>query len=123
MLRKARLSEADWLAMLPATGPMARSVLAGREDLPTAVRRALAAMGSGSVALPQPDGLAEPDQPAADVDTIPSPISELARRIHQFKSSRSNQTATRRRPSDALQPVTASCTEGEWRPAKNPGGA
>src|SRR3546814_6431058 len=58
MLRKARLSEADWLAMLPATGPIARSVLAGREDLPTAVRRALAAMGSGSVALPQPAGLA-----------------------------------------------------------------
>src|SRR3546814_10280375 len=47
MLREARLSEADWLAMLPATGPMARSVLAGRDDLPTGVRRALVAMGSG----------------------------------------------------------------------------
>src|SRR3546814_11733554 len=38
MLREARLSEADWLAMLPATGPMARSVLAGRDDLPTGVQ-------------------------------------------------------------------------------------
>src|SRR3546814_13299311 len=101
MLRKARLSEADWLAMLPATGPMARSVLAGREDLPTAVRRALAAMGSGSVALPQPDGLAESDQPAADVDTIPSQISELVRRIDKFQSTRSQQPAIRRAPRDS----------------------
>src|SRR3546814_1341930 len=68
MLREARLSEADWLAMLPATGPMARSVLAGRDDLPTGVRRALVAMGSGSVALPQPDGTAEATEATADTD-------------------------------------------------------
>src|SRR3546814_13276118 len=41
MLREARLSEADWLAMLPATGPMPRPVLAGRHHLPPAVRRPL----------------------------------------------------------------------------------
>ena len=54
MLRQARLSEADWLALLPATAATARSILAGRRDLPDAVRRALESLGAGSVALPQP---------------------------------------------------------------------
>src|SRR3546814_12055824 len=59
-------------------------------------------MGSGSVALPQPDGLAESDQPAADVDTIPSQISELVRRIDKFQSSRSQQPAIRSAPRDSF---------------------
>ena len=41
MLRRARLAEADWLAMLPTTAATARSILAGRSDLPVSVRRAL----------------------------------------------------------------------------------
>ena len=59
MLRDARLAEADWLALLPATSAMARSVLAGRNDLPHGVYRALASLGSASVALPQPDAAIE----------------------------------------------------------------
>ena len=102
MLREARLSEADWLAMLPATGPMARSVLAGREDLPTGVRRALAAMGSGSVALPQPDGAADPIEAAGESDMAPSQISELVRRIDKFQSSRGQQPAARSAPRDSF---------------------
>src|SRR5690606_31251360 len=58
MLREVRLSEADWLALLPATSAMARSVLAGRRDLPQGVARALASLGSASVALPQPASVA-----------------------------------------------------------------
>ena len=58
MLRDARLAEADWLALLPATSAMARSVLAGRSDLPHGVYRALASLGSASVALPQPEAAA-----------------------------------------------------------------
>lgn len=86
MLRDARLPEGDWLAVLPATNPMARSVLAGRDDLPESVRRALAALGSGSVALPHPAITAE--ETRTDDEGAPSQISELVRRIDKFQSSR-----------------------------------
>src|SRR3546814_9561957 len=59
-----------------------------RDDLPTGVRRALVAMGSGSVALPQPDGTAEATEATADTDTVQSQISEIVRRIDRFQSSR-----------------------------------
>ena len=95
MLREARLSEADWLALLPATNAMARSVLAGRRDLPDGVGRALAALGSASVALPQPPMrvVAEPapDQTVASegaAEAPPSQISELVRRIDKYQSRR-----------------------------------
>ncbi|WP_293643550.1 histidine kinase dimerization/phospho-acceptor domain-containing protein [Sphingopyxis sp. RIFCSPHIGHO2_12_FULL_65_19] len=96
MLRDARLPEADWLALLPATGAMARSVLAGRRDLPRAVTRALASLGSGSVALPQPATMAQDDPVpatempvAAEAEAGPSQISELVRRIDKYQSTRS----------------------------------
>ena len=108
MLRDTRLSEADWLAMLPATSAMARSVLAGRSDLPDGVYRALASLGSASVALPQPElaAMAEtiteaPPAPvldaptAGEVENTPSQISELVRRIDKFQSTRSQPAAER----------------------------
>ena len=98
MLRYARLSEADWLALLPATGAMARSVLAGRSDLPLGVRRALASLGAASVALPQPataqpatEAAAAPEPVEAQVPSAevgPSQISELVRRIDKYQSTR-----------------------------------
>jgi len=96
MLREVRLSEANWLALLPATNAMARSVLAGRGDLPEGVDRALAALGSASVALPQPS-IAEAVEPAPapppKLETVaetapPSQISELVRRIDKYQSRR-----------------------------------
>lgn len=95
MLRQARLSEADWLALLPATGAMARSILAGRSDLPDVVRRALASLGAASVALPQPANANDSADAAptthdgAPVETGPSQISELVRRIDKFQLARS----------------------------------
>lgn len=118
MLGSARLSEADWLALLPATGAMARSILAGRDDLPVNVRRALVSLGSGSMALPQPAPATETalpatlqpvTEPAAEVaaeaaeavvpanDTGSNQISELVRRIDKFQSTR-GQAATPRAP-------------------------
>lgn len=92
ILRDSRLSEADWLAMLPATAATARSILAGRSDLPDAVRRALAALGAGAVALPQPDAAdAQPvavAAPTSPADAGVSQISELVRRIDKFQSDR-----------------------------------
>ncbi|MBJ7500596.1 MAG: sensor histidine kinase [Sphingopyxis sp.] len=107
MLRDARLSEADWLALLPATGAMARSVLAGRPDLPPGVCRALASLGSGSVALPGPDveagempaptavAAGAPELAQAATGAGPSQISELVRRIDKYQSNRSQPAAPR----------------------------
>ncbi len=104
MLRSARLTEADWLAMLPATNAMARSVLAGRSDLPMAVYRALASLGSASVALPQPASAVAavpPPSPVVPLHAAPdaavengtSQISELVRRIDKYQSTRSQPAA------------------------------
>ncbi len=102
MLRDAKLSEADWLALLPATNAMARSVLAGRRDLPDSVVRALAALGSASVALPQPlaseaaEAAPEPEAKAESrTEAAPSQISELVRRIDKYQSRRGQPTPTR----------------------------
>ncbi|WP_447754122.1 histidine kinase dimerization/phospho-acceptor domain-containing protein [Sphingopyxis fribergensis] len=104
MLRDTRLSEADWLALLPATSAMARSVLAGRADLPEGVYRALASLGAASVALPQPETIEAVQEapvppveaePAAEVETSPSQISELVRRIDKYQSTRGQPDAAR----------------------------
>lgn len=110
MLRDARLAEADWLALLPATSAMARSVLAGRTDLPHGVYRALASLGSASVALPQPE-IVEQQEPEAVartesapvIETVPEPaveshpsqISELVRRIDKYQSTRAQPSPSR----------------------------
>ncbi|HJS11020.1 MAG TPA: histidine kinase dimerization/phospho-acceptor domain-containing protein [Sphingopyxis sp.] len=102
MLRDARLAEADWLALLPATSAMARSVLAGRSDLPSGVYRALASLGSASVALPQPEATAKEERaPAAEKapepasEGHPSQISELVRRIDKYQSTRAQPAQSR----------------------------
>lgn len=110
MLRAARLAEADWLALLPATSAMARSVLAGRSDLPHGVYRALASLGSASVALPQPETVAgeeaevvaqaEPAPataaaPEPTAESHPSQISELVRRIDKYQSTRTQPSPSR----------------------------
>ncbi|MBL8651499.1 MAG: sensor histidine kinase, partial [Sphingopyxis sp.] len=100
MLRDAQLAEEDWLALLPATGPMARSFLAARRDLPDGVNRALASLGAASVALPQPDRIAqpaiapapEPSPGPAIVEPEPSQISELVRRIDKYQAGRGQPT-------------------------------
>ena len=116
MLRDARLAEADWLAMLPATSAMARSVLAGRTDLPHGVYRALASLGSASVALPQPMVAVTEEAPVpvpvtdvavqteaeAGAENTPSQISELVRRIDKYQSTR-GQPAAARAPRAAFQ--------------------
>ena len=109
MLRDAQLSEEDWLALLPATGPMARSFLAARRDLPPGAVRALASLGAASVALPMPDGVTETTdavvalelQPAESDARVapeaePSQISELVRRIDKFQAGRAQPVATPR---------------------------
>ncbi|HMQ18283.1 MAG TPA: histidine kinase dimerization/phospho-acceptor domain-containing protein [Sphingopyxis sp.] len=101
MLRDAQLAEEDWLALLPATGPMARSFLAARDDLPAGVRRALASLGAASVALPQPDRDI-PAEALVPAEAGPSQISELVRRIDKYQSSR-GQRPPAPRPAPSLR--------------------
>ncbi len=107
ILQTVQLSEADWLAMLPTTGATARSVLAGRRDLPQVVYRGLASMGSASVALPQPD-IELVDERQTEAANTPeagsSQISELVRRIDKFQSTRGQpaQTGSDRTPRSAF---------------------
>ncbi|MGQ3099647.1 MAG: sensor histidine kinase [Sphingopyxis solisilvae] len=107
ILQTVQLSEADWLAMLPTTGATARSVLAGRRDLPQAVYRGLASLGSASVALPQPD-IELVDERQTEAANTPeagsSQISELVRRIDKFQSTRGQpaQTGSDRTPRSAF---------------------
>lgn len=97
ILQTVQLSEADWLAMLPATSATARSLLAGRRDLPQAVYRGLASLGSASVALPQPD-IQIVDRQQIEAEAVPetgsSQISELVRRIDKFQSTRGQPART-----------------------------
>src|SRR3546814_9414480 len=83
---------------------MARAGLAGRSDLPQSIGRALASLGSASVALPQP-ARAEVEEPGPAVavgqaasesaaDSGSSQISELVRRIDKYQSTRRSEEHT-----------------------------
>lgn len=85
MLRDAALEEQDWLALLPATNAVARSLLRERDDLPDSIHRALASLGAGSVALPGPE-TAEESSSATQAGPGASQISELVRRIDKYRA-------------------------------------
>lgn len=89
MLALAQLSEADWLAFLPSTTPAVRAQLAARRDLPPAVKRALASLGSGAVPLPLTRQIStEEVQAVGEPPHEFSQISELVRRIDKYRTDR-----------------------------------
>ncbi|WP_262503966.1 sensor histidine kinase [Sphingosinithalassobacter sp. CS137] len=66
VLRTARLTSSEWIALLPDISSAARAVLRGRRELGPAVKRALDAFGSADFILAgEPSALAE--APAAEV--------------------------------------------------------
>ena len=96
LLRNARLSSPDWLALLPRLSPTGRAVLRHRRDLPDDVRQGLAAFGSTDFVL---EGeVAEvveqaPPLPANEEDSAQEPeersqIWELVERIEAFQRNR-----------------------------------
>lgn len=107
MLRDVRLGESDWLALLPATNPVARSLLGQRDDLPLSVKRALGSLGARSVALPQPRQPAIVDDAAKltvtdegfPAEAAASQISELVRRIDKYRSGQKPEKAALARES------------------------
>ena len=100
MLAEAQLSDDDWLALLPSTNAIARSILAQRRDLSPAVRRALTSMGSAQPALPATIA-ANDSPPIPMVANASSPVTgaagdqirELVRRIDTFRSRQQNEAA------------------------------
>lgn len=80
VLRTASLAADDWLALLPSLTPQGRSVLRHRRDLPEAVMRGLASLGSIDFVLghtgeadAMTDAPSDQVRPgAADADTAPA---------------------------------------------------
>jgi signal transduction histidine kinase len=120
-LDRAILTEDQWLAILPELGPLGRSRLRGRDDLPQSVTRALDAFGTTDFALGAPLHVedlrtvqlvgSEPEPGAAnsaDEATIAIPqqsdIASLVRRIEAYRTSRANTDASSSPANDATLP-------------------
>lgn len=69
-MRRARLADADWPALIADAGPLARSVLRRRDDMGDAARRALHAFGPFDLALADFSGMIEGEE-ALDAPTPP----------------------------------------------------
>ncbi len=92
----ARLSEGEWLRLMPFLSPVARGILRHRRDLGPAVARGLASFGAADFALDAPAGVAaEPgtiEEPAPVTPPVPdaapvgdAQIRELVARIDAFR--------------------------------------
>lgn len=88
LLGSARLDADEWLALLPALTPTARSLLRHRRDLPTDVRHALAGFGGSDFALAgQVDATAAASAERV-VEAGESQIRDLVARIESFRRQR-----------------------------------
>lgn len=85
-IKAARLTEEQWLELIPELTVTGRGLLRHRRDLPESVRRLLARLGDGDHMLPQ---LAA--EPAAPIEAQPPSgdgIADLLRRIETFRRTR-----------------------------------
>ena len=125
VLAVARMSEAEWQALIPALPATSRALLRHRRDLPGAARRALDSFGASDFALPQPDGSAEavapvvapvatpivpPVVPHAVTPTGPFPIADLVARIDAYQRDGGELARSLRTPEPAI-PVEHFCFE------------
>jgi len=93
LIAQARLSRADWLALLPRLGPAARALLRHREDLDLEVKHALSAFGPSDFVL-ETSVAAEPaPPPALPEEQSESQIRELVARIEAFRKQRDSAPA------------------------------
>lgn len=79
----ARLSQADWLALLPRLGPTTRAFLRHRRDLPANVAAALDAFGATDFVLKDAAAEAAPAMPGRETQ-----IRELVARIEAYRARR-----------------------------------
>jgi signal transduction histidine kinase len=92
----ARLSENNWLELIPDLPVTARGFLRHRRDLPDTVRRLLARLGVRDLTLAQPES---PSAPAAEAPAVrptesdAGGIGALVRRIEAFQQARRGSAA------------------------------
>ncbi|WP_414902927.1 sensor histidine kinase [Sphingomonas flavalba] len=92
----ARLTDADWVALVPRLSPVARALLRHRRDLGAAVGRALASYGATDFVLPGAIAPATPPAQIVPIDTATpstaafagSELAELVARIEAFRRDR-----------------------------------
>ncbi|OYW46529.1 MAG: hypothetical protein B7Z08_06930 [Sphingomonadales bacterium 32-68-7] len=101
----ARLSESDWLFLIPRLPMTARGFLRHRRNLPASARQVLERLGVRDLVLPEPAGYL-PTEPPAEAPPVASPdmplpldggIADLVRRIEAFQEARRQDEAARRR--------------------------
>jgi len=106
VMRRARLSDAEWATLIAEAGPLARSVLRRREDLGEAARRALDSFGlfdlalddfSGDVGMENAEDRPSSPPRLASVEIVsppsmvePSQILRIVDRIERYTSERGN---------------------------------
>ncbi len=74
VMTRARLMDEDWAAIIPAIGPLARSVLRRRIDLGPMAHNALARFGPTDMTLPSSPGPSSPG-PSSSGPSSPGPSS------------------------------------------------
>jgi hypothetical protein len=101
VMARARLTDADWASIIPALGPLARSILRRRADLGSTAHTALARFGTSDLALPSapnPPKLSPANdvpgrgrlaESAARADES-SDIRKIVERIERFTATRGN---------------------------------
>jgi two-component system, OmpR family, sensor kinase len=113
----ARLTEKDWLSLIPRLPVTARGFLRHRRDLPFSARQVLERLGVGDLVLPEPDFISpapaaprpEPDERlpvgVEAVTEADAGIGALVRRIEAFQRARRGATTAPRLPlGDAREP-------------------
>jgi signal transduction histidine kinase len=94
LISGARLSDGEWLEVLPSLAPPARALLRHRRDIGHEVERALASFGasdfalSGSVGVPAAVASAPAHAPAVADEAGETQIRELVARIENFRRKR-----------------------------------
>jgi signal transduction histidine kinase len=103
----ARLSEEQWIELLPAMSPTARALLRHRRDLGRIVEQALTSFGSIDFVLPGTVDASAPKikraepRPSAPAEAGEAQIRELVARIEAF---RKNRVEEQREKADSAEP-------------------
>jgi signal transduction histidine kinase len=109
VITQARLSGEDWLELIPAFSPSARSLLRHRRDLDPSVARALETLGPSDRVIGGPPLAVVPPAPVEESRPAPAPnpahdITELVQRIEAFRRDHPVFPDTDR-PANDVEPV------------------
>ncbi|HZV18339.1 MAG TPA: histidine kinase dimerization/phospho-acceptor domain-containing protein [Sphingobium sp.] len=128
MMATVTLSDADWVAIIPDLGPLARSVLRRRADLGPGAIAALQRFGTVDLALTTlvPKEVSHAVSPASpghaandrDEAAAPSQIGRIVARIERFTETRQHRRGTEPDGAEALAAPSPSRQQRSARPRK-----